>query len=166
MFAILLLDIIGLSARYSKSSLICEGASPGADLPDIVFYPPSECRAARIFDVPSVAGKPMERKMQPSEVMSTNRSPEGKDQKEVSQFSPHVFLGWWQVRVKPPSIAGIRLDTKPHPAHSVDNKPDRRRAVGLQEVNPDYRLPILRQRSIVSEKKMFYRGAGRHAKPP
>ncbi|MEK6705087.1 MAG: hypothetical protein AABZ06_04815 [Bdellovibrionota bacterium] len=105
MFAILLLDIIGLSARYSKSSPICEGASPGAGTARYCFLPTLGMPGARIFDVPSVAGKPIGEKMQSSEVMSIIAALRERSKRGISILAAMVLLGWCQVRVKHPWIA-------------------------------------------------------------
>ena len=94
MFAILLLDIIGLSARYSKSSPICEGASPGAGTARYCFLPTLGMPGARIFDVPSVAGKPIGEKMQPSEAMSIIAALREKLKRSISIPAAMVLLDW------------------------------------------------------------------------
>jgi len=97
MFAILLLNIIGLFARYSKTSPIYEDVSPGAGTAGYYFSPTPGMPDARIYDVPSVADKPIEDNIQSIGAMNIIAAPREKLKKSMPRRC--------QVRIKTPSTA-------------------------------------------------------------
>ncbi|HIJ54510.1 MAG TPA: hypothetical protein HPQ03_00130 [Deltaproteobacteria bacterium] len=108
MFAILLLDIIGLSARYSKTSLIYEGVSPSAGTAGYCFSPTPGMPGAMIFGVPSAADKPIEDKMQSIGAMNIIVVPREKSKRSISIAAAMALPCWCQVRMNPPA-ANARL---------------------------------------------------------